>query len=181
MVLFTIASAGPMIVKAQVDEQDIINVKVGQRADISGEDFPGRKLGGTVTNIAAVVLQVNQAGNSAKNVETTISLDRVYPFLRAGMSCDVDIITGKATGALVVPLAAVFDDGSKHYVFVVKSNKASKVEVRKGLASDTDVVITLGLHSGDIVATTNVKQLKDGAKVKASPQESPSPGASSSP
>jgi HlyD family secretion protein len=181
MVLFTIASAGPMIVKAQVDEQDIINVKLGQRADISGEDFPGRKLGGTVTNIAAVVLQVNQAGNSAKNVETTISLDRVYPFLRAGMSCDVDIITGKATGALVVPLAAVVDDGAKHYVYVIKSDKASKVEVHKGLASDADVVITSGLHSGDVVATTNVKQLKDGARVKAAPVESPSPGASSSP
>ena len=118
--------------------------------------------------------------SGAKNVETTISLDRVYPFLRAGMSCDVDIITGKAKNALIVPLAAVVDDGAKHYAYVIKSGKASKVEVHKGLASDTDVVITSGLHSGDVVAATNVKQLKDGAKVKASPQESPSPSASSS-
>jgi RND family efflux transporter MFP subunit len=181
MVLFTIANAGPMIVKAQVDEQDIINVKVGQQALITGEDFPGRKLTGVVTNISAVVLQVNAAGNSAKNVETTISLDRAYPFLRAGMSCDVDLITGKAENALVVPLAAVVDDGAKHYVFVIKQGKAVKVNVTKGLASDTDVVITSGLHSGDVVATTNVKQLKDGAPVTASPEATPSPGTSASP
>jgi HlyD family secretion protein len=181
MVLFTIANAGPMIVKAQVDEQDIINVKVGQQALITGEDFPGHKLTGAVTNIAALVLQVNAAGNSAKNVETTISLDRLYPFLRAGMSCDVDIITGKEENALVVPLAAIVDDGAKHYVFVIKQSKASKVPVRKGLASDTDVVITSGLRSGDVVATTNVKLLKDGAKVTASPVATPSPGASASP
>lgn len=181
MVLFTIANAGPMIVKAQVDEQDIINVKVGQQAIITGEDFPGRKLSGTVTNIAAVVLQVNSAGNSAKNVETTISLDRAYPFLRAGMSCDVDLVTGKAENALVVPLAAVVDDGAKHYVYVIKQNKAAKVNVEKGLASDTDVVIASGLHSGDVVATTNVKLLKDGAAVTASPVSTPSPGASASP
>jgi HlyD family secretion protein len=181
MVLFTIANAGPMIVKAQVDEQDIINVKVGQQALITGEDFPGRKLSGTVTNIAAVVLQVNAAGNSAKNVETTISLDRAYPFLRAGMSCDVDIITGKAESALVVPLAAVVDDGAKHFVYVIKQGKAAKIAVKKGLASDTDVVITSGLRSGDVVATTNVKQLKDGASVQASPVATPSPGVSASP
>ncbi|HXW52065.1 MAG TPA: efflux RND transporter periplasmic adaptor subunit, partial [Candidatus Acidoferrales bacterium] len=167
--LFTIAGAGPMVVKAQVDEEDVINVKLGQRALISGEDFPGRTLTGVVTNIGAVVVQVNQAGNSAKNVETTISLDREYPFLRAGMSCDVDLITGEAKNALVVPLAAVVDDGSKHYVYVVRRNKAVKVQVQKGLASDTDVVITSGLRSGDSIATTNVKELKDGAPVKVTP------------
>jgi hypothetical protein len=97
------------------------------------------------------------------------------------MSCDVDLITGKAENALVVPLAAVVDDGAKHYVFVIKQGKAVKVNVTKGLASDTDVVITSGLHSGDVVATTNVKQLKDGAPVTASPVATPSPGTSASP
>lgn len=168
-VLFTIAGSGPMVVKAQVDEQDVINVKLRQRALISGEDFPGRTLTGFVTNIGVVVVQVNQAGNSAKNVETTISLDREYPFLRTGMSCDVDIITGEAKNALVVPLASIVDDGDKHYVFVVRGKKAVKVPVRKGLASDTDVVITSGLRAGDTVATTNVKDLKDGGAVKVMP------------
>ncbi|HZV79927.1 MAG TPA: efflux RND transporter periplasmic adaptor subunit [Candidatus Binatus sp.] len=180
-VLFTIAGAAPMVVKAQVDEQDIINVRLGQAAIVTGEDFPGHSLPGRVTNIAAVVLQVNQAGNSAKNVETTISLSRDYPFLRAGMSCDIDIITGKAINALLVPLAAVTDDGSKHYVYVIKDGKAKRVEVVKGLASDTDVVITSGLKSGDVIAVTNMKQLKDGATVKAQPAPSPSASASSSP
>jgi len=177
-VLFTIAAAGPMVVKAQVDEQDVINVRLKQRALVTGEDFPNRTLSGSVSNIAAVVLQVNQAGNSAKNVETTIALDRDYDFLRPGMSCDVDIITGQAKNALVVPLAAIVDDSAKHYVFVIKGNKASRVEVRKGLASDTDVVITTGIARGDVVATTNVKDLKDGSAVKVQPAASPAPSSS---
>lgn len=177
-VLFTFAGAGPMVVKAQVDEQDIINVRVGQRARITGEDFPGRTLSGSVSNIAAVVVQVNQAGNSAKNVETTISLDRDYSFLRAGMSCDVDIITGEARNVLVVPLSTISDDGSKHYVFVIRKGKAVRVQVHKGLVSDTEAVITDGLTRGDVVATTNVKNLKDGVKVKVQPAPSPSPSSS---
>ncbi len=177
-VLFTIAGAGPMVVKAQVDEQDVINVKLKQRALITGEDFPNRTLTGSVSNIAAVVVQVSQAGNSAKDVETTIALDRDVAFLRPGMSCDVDIITGQAKNALVVPLAAIVDDGAKHYLFVVKGNKASRVEVHKGLASDTDVVITTGIASGDVVATTNVKDLKDGSAVKVQAAASPAPSSS---
>ncbi|HET9029699.1 MAG TPA: HlyD family efflux transporter periplasmic adaptor subunit, partial [Candidatus Aquilonibacter sp.] len=46
--LFTIASNEGFIVKAQVDEQDIINVRVGQRANITGQDFPGKTLRGHV-------------------------------------------------------------------------------------------------------------------------------------
>src|ERR1700686_4001254 len=178
--LFTIAGAGPMVVKAQVDEQDTTNVKIGQHAVISGEDFPGRSLSGTVARIAAVVVQQNTAGTSAKNVETTITLDKTYPFLRAGMSCDVDIITGKAPHALVVPLSAVFDDAGKHYVYVVKDKKAHKVEVSKGLASDTEVVITRGLAEKDVVASTNIKQLKEGALMKTT-EATPAPHASGSP
>ncbi len=63
--LFTIASAGPMQVKAQVDEQDIIGVKIGQHAFITGEDFPGYTLVGTVIRIAPVVVAQTQAGDRA--------------------------------------------------------------------------------------------------------------------
>jgi len=174
--LFTIAGAGPMIVRAQVDEQDIAGVNVGQRALITGDDFPNRTLEGTVTRIAPVVVQQSSAANAAKNVETTISLAKQYPFLRAGMSCDVDIITGQAKNVLTVPLAALVDDGSKHYVFVVRKGIAHKVQVRKGLANDTLVTITSGLSRGDVVATSNLKMLRDGARVEvsaATPEPSP--------
>lgn len=174
--LFTIAGSGPMVIRAQVDEQDISGVRIGERATITGEDFPGHTLVGTVSRIAPVVVQQTAGANAAKNVETTIALSQRYPFLRAGMSCDVDIITGKAARALVVPLAAVFDDGGKHYVYVVRGGAAHKTQVHKGLASDTDVVILSGLRDGDAVVTSDLKTLHDGARVQAtaaSPQPSP--------
>jgi HlyD family secretion protein len=178
--LFTIAGSGPMVVKAQVDEQDVISVKLGQHAFITGEDFPGYSLVGTVVRIAPVVIAQNQAGNSAKNVETTIALGKTYPFLRDGMSCDVDIVTGKAANALVVPLSAIVDDGAKHYAFVIGSGTAKKTQVTEGIKNDTDVAIAKGLKSGDVVATTNISSLKDGSKVSAT-AASPAPTGSSGP
>jgi RND family efflux transporter MFP subunit len=176
--LFTFAGTGPMVVKAQVDEQDIINVKLGQHAFITGQDFPDRTLVGTVTRIAPVVVAQSQAGNAAKNVETTIALATAYDFLRDGMSCDVDLVTGKAQRVLIVPQSAVIDDGTKHHVFVIKGGVAHKTMVTEGIRSDTDVVITSGLSKGDVVATTGVKDLKDGAKVDAA-AATPTPSAGS--
>jgi HlyD family secretion protein len=180
LTLFTIAGSGPMVVKAQVDEQDVISVKLGQHAFITGEDFPGYSLVGTVIRIAPVVVAQNQAGNSAKNVETTIALSKTYSFLRDGMSCDVDIVTGKAPNALVVPLSAIDDESSKHYVYVVQNGSAKKTQVTEGIKNDTDVAIVSGLKSGDVVATTNVASLKDGSKVNAT-AASPAPTGSGGP
>lgn len=176
-ILFTIAGAGPMIVKAQVDEQDIINVRTGQHAFISGEDFPGQTIVGTVIRIAPVVIAQNQGTTAAKNVETTIALSKVYPFLRDGMSADVDIVTGKAANALTVPTSAVVTAGKKHYVFVVKDKVLKKIAVTQGLASDTDVVITTGLHAGDSVVGAPTSDLKDGQRVQPS-AATPAPSAS---
>jgi HlyD family secretion protein len=176
--LFTFAGTGPMVVKAQVDEQDIINVALGQHAFITGQDFPDRTVVGTVTAIAPVVVAQSQAGNAAKNVETTIALATSYTFLRDGMSCDVDIVTGKAQHVLIIPQSAVTDDGSKHYVFVIKANVAHKTAVTEGIKNDTDVVITSGIAKGDVVASVGVKDLKDGAKVEAT-AASPTPTAGS--
>ncbi|HXW77164.1 MAG TPA: efflux RND transporter periplasmic adaptor subunit [Candidatus Eremiobacteraceae bacterium] len=175
--LFTIAGNGPMVVKAQVDEQDVIGVKIGQHAFISGEDFPGYSLVGTVIRIAPVVVAESEAGNSAKDVETTIALTRTYSFLRDGMSCDVDIVTGKAEHALVIPQAAVDDEGDKHYVFVVVQRKVKKTQVVEGLKNDTDVAIVSGLKPGDVVATSNISSLKDGYPVNPTPATSPTPSA----
>ena len=176
--LFTFAGTGPMVVKAQVDEQDIINVRLGQHAFITGQDFPDRTLVGMVTRIAPVVVAQSQAGNAAKNVETTIALAKAYDFLRDGMSCDVDIVTGKAQNALIIPQSAVVDAGSKHYVFVIKNGAAHKTPVTEGIKNDTDVVITSGIAKGDVVATIGVKDLKDGAKVDAT-AATPTPSAGS--
>jgi len=172
--LFTFAGTGPMVVKAQVDEQDIINVALGQHAFITGQDFPDRTVVGTVTRIAPVVVAQSQAGNAAKNVETTIALAKAYAFLRDGMSCDVDIVTGKAQHVLIIPQGAVLDAGSKHFVFVIKGGIAHKTAVTEGIKNDTDVVITTGIAKGDVVATIGVKDLKDGAKVEAT-AASPTP------
>ncbi len=66
--LFTIAGDNKFVVRAQVDEQDIINVRVGQPANITGQDFPGRVIPGHVARIEPVAQKSTDASSTAMQV-----------------------------------------------------------------------------------------------------------------
>ncbi len=172
--MFTIAGDGGYIVKAQVDEQDVINVRLGQRANVSGQDFPSKTIPGHVAHIAPVATKSTDATSTAKQVLTTIALDSSPSFLKDGMTADVDILTTYVPNAVVVPNDAVTKSGSKTYVFVVESGIARKRQVRVGRVADTLTWVTSGLAPGDTIVTTKVPGLTDGRRVKPLPSPSPS-------
>jgi HlyD family secretion protein len=173
--LFTIARAGNFIVKAQVDEQDVIDVRVGQRVNVGGQDFPGKTILGHVTRVAPVAAKSADANNTAKQVETTIALDTSPSFLRDGMSADVDILTTYVPHAIVLPNDAVITEGSRSFVYVVQNGAAHKRFVRIGKASDTQTWISSGLSPGENVVAVKTVGLKDGSRVKILPSPSASP------
>ena len=174
--LFTIAQRGNYIVKAEVDEQDVINVRVGQTALVSGQDFPGKQLTGAVAAIAPIATKSTDASSTARQVLTTIRLDSSPAFLRDGMTVDVDILTSNVRNALLVPTGALASENGKTYVYAVRNGIARKVRVSIGKSNDAQTIVTAGLVPGDTIVAQKTTGLRDGARVTASP--SPSPGAS---
>jgi HlyD family secretion protein len=174
--LFTIAGGEGFIVKAEVDEQDVINVKRGQRANVNGQDFPGKTIAGHVADISPVATKSTDASSTAKEVLTTIALDASPSFLRDGMSADVDILTTYVPNAIVVPNDAIVKDGSHKYVYVVSGGAAHKRAIRTGKASDTQTQIVSGLSPGDVIVASKTVGLTDGRRV--TPKASPSPSSS---
>lgn len=175
--LFTIAASDSYIVKAQVDEQDIINVHVGQQADVTGEDFPGQTLVGHVASISPVAIKSTDPSSTARQVLTTIRLDRSPSFLRDGMTVDVDILTTNVAGAIVLPSAAIQKDGSASYVYVVRRGKAVKTPVKTGASNDTETVVKSGLVPGEVVVAEKNPLVHDGSAVTAAPKPTGSPAA----
>ncbi len=173
--LFTIAGGEGYIVRAEVDEQDIINVRLGQRANISGQDFPGKTIVGRVAHIAPVATKSTDASSTAKQVLTTIALDSSPSFLKDGMSADVDILTSYVTGAIVVPNDAISKAGSRSYVFVVEKGIARKRSIGVERVGDTTTWVRSGLRPGEVIVTQAVAGLIDGKLVKPLPSASPLP------
>ncbi len=172
--LFTIAERGSYIVKAQVDEQDVINVRVGQPVSVSGQDFPGKHIPGHVESIAPVATKSTDASSTAKQVLTTIRLDSSPEFLKDGMTVDVDILTSDVRNVVAVPDDAIVNESGKSYVYVVRKGVAHKVLITTGQANDAQTIVKSGVVPGDVIVGQKLAAIQDGVHVTSAPA-SPSP------
>jgi RND family efflux transporter MFP subunit len=163
--ILTLAPSRSFVVRTKVDEQDVINVRVGQRASITGEDFPGRILSGRVVEISPMVQRSGDAPAESHTVPASIAIDRPPPFLRDGMSADVTIFTTDLPHAIAVPSDAVHRDGAGTFVYLVKDGSAHRQPVRPGATNETSTVILSGLHAGDVIVSQTVAGLGDGDAV----------------
>lgn len=174
--LFTIAEGGNYIVKAQVDEQDVMSVRVGQPVVVSGQDFPDKHISGHVAQIAPVATKSTDATSTAKQVLTTIRLDSSPPFLKDGMTVDVDILTTDIHNVIAVPSDAILSEKGKSYVYVVRKSVAHKAPVKTGKSNDAQTIVLSGIVPGETIVTQKAPALKEGARVTQAPSSSPTPG-----
>jgi membrane fusion protein (multidrug efflux system) len=69
--------------------------------------------------------------------------------------------------ALLIPAEALIPDFEATYVFVAASSKAERRRVATGVRTDDAVQIVSGLAAGEVVVTSGLQQLRDGAAVDA--------------
>jgi RND family efflux transporter MFP subunit len=166
--LFTIATHEDFVVRAKIDEQDLFTIKLGQRVIVGGEDLGENNLSGRVIALAPVVQRSDDPSNTARHALATIRLDKRLPFLRDGMTVDVDIITHNERHVLTIPSDAVRRDAHGAHVLVVRNNHAFPVNVRLGTRNDTEIVVRSGLHDGDtIVADKDANIASDAVLIPA--------------
>lgn len=138
-----------LIVKADVDETDIGNVKLGQKAEISLDAYPDIRTPGKVDHIyyeSTLVSNVNI-------YHVDIVPEQVPEVFRSGMSANVDINTREKENVLLLPLSAVRFRNGRSFVSVRGSSPDSvrKIPVTTGLKDDRSVEIVSGLSAGDVV------------------------------
>jgi HlyD family secretion protein len=163
--LLTLAAKRGFVVRTRVDEQDVIDLRVGQRARITGEDFPGRTLGGRVVEISPIAQTFGDAPAASRTVATTIAIDRPPPFLRDGMSADVEILTTDLPRTIAVPNESIVHEAGVTYVYVVRDGNAHKQPVRVRAANETSSAIESGLQPGDVIVAQDLPGLRDGEAV----------------
>jgi RND family efflux transporter MFP subunit len=177
--LFTVAHGSTFIVRTKVDEQDIAQVQVGQQAIVSGEDFGGATFAGHVAAIAPTAQKSDDPSATTKQVLTVIALDKIAPFMKDGMSADVDILTTNLHHVLAVPSTSVVSEKGRHFVWVVAGGKATKRAVTLGKSNDTESVVRSGLQAGESVVERPPATLRNGSAVTIeTPGPSSPPGGS---
>jgi HlyD family secretion protein len=189
-VLMTIADLSVMEVEVEVDETDIINVSVGQEAEVSVDAFPDIKIKGKVSEVGSSALQktgLQQSSDEAKTFKTVITLINPPKKIKPGLSASADIIVAKAKDVLTIPISAIVvreikdkkgeggknndekKNNEKEGVFVYKNGIAKFTEIEKGITGDMDIEVKKGLSLKDKIIIGPFKILRllnDGDKVK---------------
>ena len=136
----TVVDPTSMYFEAEIDESDVGQVYAGQEVKIKLDAFENDVMTGEIAEIG-FVSELSSTGATVFPVKITMSIDRTF---RLGMNGDADIVLGKASGVLTLPLEAVVDGE-------VEREGGDKVKVETGLESDTEVEIKSGLNEGDKV------------------------------
>ena len=106
--ILTVSDLSRMLVRADVDETDVVDMKIGQKAKISVDAFPDTTFAGTVVEIGNTAKRsITSAVEGQTNFEVKVVFDSNVPQVRPGMTADVDIETGTHPGTLAVPIQAV--------------------------------------------------------------------------
>ena len=107
-VLLVIADLGTMEAWVEVDETEVVNIELGQPADITIDAFPDKTFVGQVTEIGNSPLR-QRTGSSTEAVdfEVKVTLTDALPNIRPGLSAKAEIQVARRDSALAVPLGAV--------------------------------------------------------------------------
>ncbi|WP_026869814.1 efflux RND transporter periplasmic adaptor subunit [Inquilinus limosus] len=154
-ILFWVGEPKPLWVIADVNEEDIPQVAVGQKALLRSDAFPGQALPATVDSITP------KGDPVAKTYRVRLALPDDTP-VRIGMTVDVNIVNRTVPNALLIPTEAVNGDA----VFTVDAdNRARRRTLEIGIRGIRDFQVLSGLAEGDRVITPFPETLADGARV----------------
>ncbi len=179
-VLMTIADLSVMEIEVEVDETDVVGVRIGQSAEVKVDALPEQTIKGKVTEIGSSAIQKLTSSEESKDFKVVVTLENPPGELKPGLSASADIITAEKTDVLAVPISALVlrekdeKEGEKKQkeeegVYVVTENRVKFQPVKKGILGEMKIEITAGLKEAQkiVVGPYNaLRQLKDDALIK---------------
>jgi HlyD family secretion protein len=114
--IMTIADMSLITAEVKVDETDIVNVALGQPADVTVDAIPNKTFKGHVTEIGNTAIlrstglaasQSAISSQEAKDFKVVIAIDNPSQDLRPGLSCTAKVTTATRQRALTIPIQSL--------------------------------------------------------------------------
>ncbi|MGZ5444908.1 MAG: efflux RND transporter periplasmic adaptor subunit [Thermoanaerobaculia bacterium] len=185
--LLTIADMSVVEAVMEVDETDIPNVRVGQRATVTIDAYPNKTFSGVVTEVGSSPMTGagGSTGTEAINFEVKIQLDQPPAGVRPGFSASADIVTGTRPKVLAIPIQALVvrekpgaapgkTAQEEEGVYLHQNGKVKFAPVTTGLAGESNIEIVKGLSEGQQIVTgpfRALRELKEDTKVREQKEE----------
>jgi RND family efflux transporter MFP subunit len=152
----TIYSLGRNVV-AQVSEDDIGKVQLGQKAKVRLISYPGQEFDAKVSKILPIADAETRRYKVFLNVE--LEPEKLIPYATG----EVTITIAERENQPVIPRRALFNS---NFVFVVKDGRVEKRGVEVGFLALNQAEIRKGLEVGELVVVEELDKFRDGQRVR---------------
>ena len=157
----TVLRTNPLKLQLQVAEAEVPFITPGMGVSLEVDAHRERKFAGRVTAVNPAIDPVSRAATVEAAVENGDNA------LRSGMFAAARIVRQGGSRAVYVPRAAVLSDQNtlSYRVFVIKDGTARLRVVQIGTEEGDTLQILSGVEADEVVATSNLPQLYEGARV----------------
>lgn len=156
-----------------LSDRQVVMLAAGAPATVDVEAFPGESFDG-------VVLRVGRAADrNTKKFPVEVEVLNVAGQLLPGMVARVNLDLGREEPVTVIPREASVDEFGLRFVFLVEANdsgsavRRQRIQVRDVPFRPGLLEVVSGLAPGDQIATTGLRQLRDGVVVHPRPERQP--------
>ena len=137
------------IIKADINEIDVVNLQLGQDVDIRLDAYYENEFSGKIINISPISTNIGGVVSFELIVKPEIENG---PKLLYGLSASLDITTSSSENVLFVPIQSVYEEDGKSYVdLVAEDDGIEKTEVTTGIFNYDFIEIKSGLNKGDTI------------------------------
>lgn len=161
MNIFTVADLSHVWVLADIFEQDIASIRIGQQATLTMNAYPGRTFEGQVDFINYVLDQ------TTRTTKLRFDFNNMEMLLKPGMYGVIEL-TIPIGFVLALPEAAVIDTGTKKIVFIEKTPGFYRpIEVQLGAKGGGYYQVLKGLNENDLVVTSSQFLMDSESRIQA--------------
>ncbi len=189
-VLMTIADLSTIETEVEVDETEVVHIKLGDLAKVTLDAFPDTSYAGRVTEIGnSPILSTSATGQQGVDFKVVVTITDTIPSVRPGLSADTEITVAEREEAPSIPIQSLTvrrqkdlenrgkgsgekadstaSDGDEaenrelEGVFVVEGGRAHFRPVEVGISSQKYFEVVSGLEVGEKVVSGNYKAIRD--------------------
>lgn len=141
-------------VDAEIYEKDLAKVRIGQEVEIEVPAYPEEIFPGKLSYIGDLV------DEETRTITVRAEVRNDDQRLKPGMFADVKILLNGGEQMLVVPLAAVLEQGNEKIVFVRENDRFARRRIETGIVDGDYQQVVSGLEPGEEVVIEGNHELK---------------------
>jgi RND family efflux transporter MFP subunit len=156
------SSESSWVVRSNVTDKDIVNIRLNDSATIEFDAYPGKTFYGRITETG------NMADPYTGTYEVELTMKEQPESLVSGFIVKVAIYPSRTSGKMIlIPAEAVqAGNGTNGDVWVIRDGKPVKQAIGIYTITDQGIIVASGLAEGDEIITDGGEYIREGVEIK---------------